>query len=111
MRRRCLPGLPVLKGRRRRAGRPKGRAAAAAVRRLWRMKIDLGNRVAIVTGAGGGIGRAACLAAGDAGAKILAVDLDAEKAGETADLVKQAGGEARVFRADVTRAAEVAAYV
>ena len=39
------------------------------------MKIDFSGQVAVVTGAGGGIGRAVSLALSDIGAKVLLVDL------------------------------------
>ena len=79
--------------------------------RLPRPTIDLARHVAIVTGAGGGIGRAVALALAGAGARVLAVDLDARTAGETAALVTAGGGEAFAQKADVTRSADVEAYV
>lgn len=75
------------------------------------MKIDLSRRVAIVTGAGSGIGRAVSLMLAEAGARVLVVDLDEAKARETAETVAAQGGEARATRADVSWAADVAAYV
>ncbi len=75
------------------------------------MRIDLTGQAAIVTGAAGGIGRAVSLRLAEAGAAVLAVDLDEAGAEETAGLVRQAGGEARSGRADVSVAADVKAYV
>ncbi|MCX7325406.1 MAG: SDR family NAD(P)-dependent oxidoreductase [Hyphomicrobiales bacterium] len=75
------------------------------------MKIDLSGQAAIVTGAAGGIGRAVCLRLAEAGASVLAVDLDAAEATRTAELVTRAGGKARAARADVSRADDVASYV
>jgi NAD(P)-dependent dehydrogenase (short-subunit alcohol dehydrogenase family) len=49
------------------------------------MNIAFDDQVAIVTGAGGGIGRAVSLALGRAGAKVLAVDLDAISGAETVE--------------------------
>jgi len=75
------------------------------------MKIDFTGQVAVVTGGGGGIGRAVCLALAAAGAKVLVVDLDRGAAEATAAQVAAAGGEARVAVADVSRSEQVTAYV
>ncbi len=69
------------------------------------------GKIALVTGGGGGIGRAACLAFARLGAKIVAVDRDQPGGEETVALVEAAGGEASFFQADVTRSADVQAYV
>ena len=79
--------------------------------RLPRPSIDLTGRAAIVTGAGRGIGRAVALALAGAGAGVLAVDADEPAADETASLITASGEKASAFRADVTRAGDVAAYV
>jgi 3-oxoacyl-[acyl-carrier protein] reductase len=60
----------------------------------------LDGRVAIVTGAGRGIGRATALRLSAEGATVVVNDVDAEPAHETADLVKQAGGEVSVSLAN-----------
>ena len=66
----------------------------------------LEGKVALITGAANGIGRATAMAAAREGAKVLVVD--AVAAGEeTAKAIKQAGGEAAFQKCDVTRAAEV----
>ena len=75
------------------------------------MKIAFDDQVAIVTGAGGGIGRAVSLALGRAGAKVLAVDLDAVSGTETARQVQALGAQADFCRADVSMGADVASYV
>ena len=72
---------------------------------------QLDGRVAIVSGAGaleGGIGngRAASILLSRAGAKILAVDRDLERAAETADMIKAEGGEALAHAADMTDEAD-----
>jgi len=60
----------------------------------------LDGKVAIVTGAGRGIGRATALRLAAEGATVVLNDVDAEPAHETADLVKEAGGSASVSLAD-----------
>jgi len=69
------------------------------------------GKVALVTGAGAGIGRAAALKFADEGAKVLASDVNADGGNETVDLIKQKGGDAAFARADVTRAADVESLV
>lgn len=75
------------------------------------MKIDFSGQVAIVTGAGGGIGRAVSLALSDVGAKVLLVDLSNESGQETEAQILQRGGTALFARADVSQAQDVEAYV
>ncbi len=54
----------------------------------------LEGRVAIVTGAGRGLGRAYALALGAAGARVVVNDLDGEAAEQTCELVRAQGGQA-----------------
>ena len=61
----------------------------------------LHGQVAIVTGAGGGIGHAVCAALAAAGAAVLAVDLDAAAAQRTADVLRAAGLSAEAQCGDV----------
>jgi len=60
----------------------------------------LDGKVAIVTGAGRGIGRATALRLASEGATVVVNDVDAEPVHETADLVKQSGGAASVSLAN-----------
>lgn len=80
------------------------------------MKRRLEGKVAIITGAGSvgpgwGNGRATAVRFAEEGAKIFAVDRDAESMRETVERVKQAGGAIATRLCDVTRAEDVAAMV
>jgi NAD(P)-dependent dehydrogenase (short-subunit alcohol dehydrogenase family) len=65
------------------------------------------NATAVVTGGGSGLGRAFCAELGRARARVLIADVNAEGAEETAALVREAGGEARVATIDVADPAQV----
>lgn len=69
------------------------------------------GKVALVTGAGGGIGRATALAFAREGARVVTSDVAGAGGEETARLVAEAGGEALHVACDVTRPAEVEALV
>jgi NAD(P)-dependent dehydrogenase (short-subunit alcohol dehydrogenase family) len=62
----------------------------------------LDAQVAIVTGAGAGIGRAIALMLADAGALIVAIDRDEAGAGRTSALIRERNGRADFYAADVT---------
>jgi 3-oxoacyl-[acyl-carrier protein] reductase len=68
--------------------------------------MKLKDRVALVTGAGSGIGQASALLFAREGAKVAVVDVREEAAKQTAQRIEGAGGEALVIRADVARAAD-----
>jgi NAD(P)-dependent dehydrogenase (short-subunit alcohol dehydrogenase family) len=67
----------------------------------------LKDKVALITGAAMGQGRAACLIFSKEGAKIVALDIDEKAGNETADLVKKQGGEAIFVHCDVASEDEV----
>jgi NAD(P)-dependent dehydrogenase (short-subunit alcohol dehydrogenase family) len=71
----------------------------------------LQGKVTLVTGAGGGIGRATALVLASEGARVLVSDISTRRGTETAELVRAAGGEAEFLKADVTRAADCEALV
>ncbi|MBT6274770.1 MAG: glucose 1-dehydrogenase [Chromatiales bacterium] len=73
--------------------------------------MDFTNRVALITGGGGGIGRATALGFTDRGAKVVVVDVDGQAAKATADIVRQRGGDAIELTADVTKSVDVKAYI
>ena len=64
----------------------------------------LEGKVALITGAGGGIGRESALLFAREGAKVVVVDLTEKTGKQTVKLVKAAGGEAVFVAADVSRA-------
>ena len=58
------------------------------------MTESMTGKVALVTGAGSGIGRAIAFAFADAGARVLAADIAPERGRETVRLIQEAGGRA-----------------
>lgn len=68
---------------------------------------DLSGRVAVVTGAGSGIGRASARILADAGAAVVCADINEEAANETASAIEATGGKADARRVDVAHRAAV----
>ena len=73
--------------------------------------MDFTGKVALVTGAGNGIGRASSLGFARRGARLVLVDRDAAAGEATAGIIRQQGGQAVFVAADVTKSADVQAYV
>ncbi|MDA1216970.1 MAG: SDR family NAD(P)-dependent oxidoreductase, partial [Chloroflexi bacterium] len=71
----------------------------------------LAGKVALVTGAGSGIGRATALLFAREGAKVLVVDVNTAAGKETVEQIAAAGGRAAFAHADVSKAADCAAMV
>jgi 3-oxoacyl-[acyl-carrier protein] reductase len=72
---------------------------------------DLTGRVAIVTGAGRGLGRAIASRLAEAGATVVCADIDESTAKDTASLISDAGRDAIAAPLDVTRRTDVDALV
>jgi NAD(P)-dependent dehydrogenase (short-subunit alcohol dehydrogenase family) len=73
--------------------------------------LDFTGKVALVTGAASGIGRASARAFAACGARVVASDIEAAGGEETVRLIREAGGDAAFLRADVSRAGDVAALM
>ncbi len=73
--------------------------------------MDFTGKVALITGGGGGIGRAAALGFAERGARVVVVDRDVTLGQGTADILHQQGRDARFIPADVSKSADVQNYV
>lgn len=71
----------------------------------------LNGKSVVVTGAGGGIGRATCLVLVAAGARLAVSDVDRDSGEETTKIIRQAGGEALFVAADLASEDDVAKLV
>ena len=64
------------------------------------------GKVAIITGAGAGIGRAAALLFAKEGAEVVVADCDSERGAETVSMIREDGGKATSVQVDVAKAAD-----
>lgn len=75
------------------------------------MSAMLQDKVALISGAARGIGRATALLFGQEGARVAVADMNAEGAAQTAQMVRDQGGQALALTVDVSEASQVAAMV
>lgn len=75
------------------------------------MSHSCAGKIALVTGAATGIGRSAALKLAEAGARLVVTDIDEERVARTAEMIVEAGGQARACRQDVAEEAEWQALI
>ena len=73
------------------------------------MKLE--GKVALITGAGSGLGRQAAQLFSSEGARVAIVDIDADRAEQASKLVEQQGGDAIAITADVAVKGQITAAV
>lgn len=71
----------------------------------------LEGKVAVITGAGSGVGRAAVLLWCENGAKVIAADIDEANAQKTAEMAREQGGEVQAVRCNVADPASIQAAI
>jgi NAD(P)-dependent dehydrogenase (short-subunit alcohol dehydrogenase family) len=69
------------------------------------------GKIALVTGAGAGIGRATAMLFATEGAKVVVSDIDPASGNETVALIEKNGGEAKFIKADVSKSKDVTALI
>lgn len=71
------------------------------------MEFNFTDKVAVITGAARGIGQAIATSLAECGARVVILDMNEEGANSTRDAILQRGGEAWVYKADVTDMAQI----
>jgi NAD(P)-dependent dehydrogenase (short-subunit alcohol dehydrogenase family) len=71
----------------------------------------LQNKVALVTGAGSGLGRKSAIVFAREGAKVVIADIDPETAKETVQMIKKNRGEASSIKVDISKEVEVESLI
>ena len=66
----------------------------------------LNGKVAVITGAGNGIGRSTAIRFAEEGAAVIVADIQSDKALETAKMISEVGGRAKSIGVDVTSGAD-----
>jgi len=66
------------------------------------MKNDLKNKIAVITGAGGGLGKCLCTYLADLGIKIVAIDIDSKSLKILEEDIKKKGEDILTFNLDIT---------
>lgn len=71
------------------------------------IKVDLSGQVAVVTGAGNGIGKACALALADSGAQVALIDISAAAMAQTQKEINELGGSCTAYLCDVSKVAAI----
>ena len=71
----------------------------------------LKNKIALITGAGSGIGRESAILFAKEGANVVVVDINKEAADETVSMIVTSGGKAIMLQADVSKSKDCAAMI
>ncbi len=77
------------------------------MKRLTRLSRSISGRVAIVTGAGSGMGKATAQLFADEGARVAALDLNGDAVAGVVDEINSAGGESRAWTVDLADRAAI----
>ena len=72
---------------------------------------NLSGKVAFITGASSGIGRATALLFAKSQAHVMVADIDSDAGAQTAHMINQSGGKAEFVKCDVSKEADVKAAI